>query len=401
VTDPVISLTGVGKRYVKYDDQPLLLTATLRMASRSKRSELWAIKDADLSVLPGESVGIVGRNGAGKSTLLQMLAGVTAPTLGRVRVTGRVAPLISVGVGFHPELTGRENVYVNATILGLQRAEIDRRFERIVEFAELERFIDTPVKFYSSGMFVRLGFAVAVEVDPDILIVDEVLAVGDFAFQMKCYERMQHIRESGTTIVVVSHNLGALNNFCDRGVVVDGGRLVFDGDIAEAIGRYHSALTLALPDDPDDPSKTHGEPGVVDILDCEVVTAGGGAASYVHAGETVVVRAQVRALQDVDRPYAGVLVGSGQRNLSLYWDNNAERPYPPMRAGDVRDLEISFVARLPTGSYTAKVTMNRHVDDHRRAFLSESQLVAFYVTGRTEAGGLADLEAAFPTGSAD
>jgi ABC-type polysaccharide/polyol phosphate transport system ATPase subunit len=350
VSDAVISLRGVGKRFVKYDDQPMLVTALMRMWQRSRRSDLWAVRDVDLDITRGESVGILGRNGAGKSTMLQMLAGVTAPTTGEVRVDGRVAPLISVGVGFHPELTGRENVYVNGTILGMSRQQIDREFDRIVAFAELESFIDTPVKFYSSGMFVRLGFAVAVEAGPDILLVDEVLAVGDFAFQLKCYERMQQIRESGTTIVVVSHNLGALANFCDRGVVLRNGDLLFDGDISEAIGRYHSSVSLDVAPPDGDPSKPRAETGVLEVVDARLVDERGVEISNVRAGETVAVRTIVRALHDVDRPFVAVHVGSGQRNLSIYWDSNADTPYPPMRAGESRTYDVTLPVALPTGS---------------------------------------------------
>ena len=172
MTDPIIRLAGVGKRYLKYEDEPMLLTRALRLRHRTRRSQLWAVRDVSFELHPGDSVGVIGRNGSGKSTLLQMLAGVTSPTEGTITVGGRVAPLVSVGVGFHPELTGRENVYVNGTILGLSRAEIDARFDAMVEFSGIEAFIDTPVKFYSSGMYVRLGFAVAVEAIPDVLLVD-------------------------------------------------------------------------------------------------------------------------------------------------------------------------------------------------------------------------------------
>src|SRR5690242_6134829 len=165
----LITLDNVGKRYTKFEDAPMLVSAALRFRARTKRSQLWAVRNVSLEVAAGECIGVIGRNGSGKSTLLQMVAGVTAPTEGRVAVRGKVAPLISVGVGFHPELTGRENVYVNAAILGLPRRETERRFDAIVDFAEIEDFIDTPVKFYSSGMYVRLGFAVATQVDPDVL----------------------------------------------------------------------------------------------------------------------------------------------------------------------------------------------------------------------------------------
>ncbi len=238
---PAIELTDAGKRYVKYEDRPLV-AASLNYLLRTRRRQLWAIRNVNLAAARGECLGIIGRNGAGKSTMLRMLSGVTAPTEGSVTIRGRLAPLIAVGVGFHPELTGRENVYVNGTMLGLTRDEVDARFESILDFAQIGRFLDTPVKFYSSGMFVRLGFAVAVEANPDILLVDEVLAVGDIAFQVKCFDRMMEIRQSGTTVLVVSHNLHAIRMMCDRTAVLEHGELRFDGDTSDAIGLYHDLL---------------------------------------------------------------------------------------------------------------------------------------------------------------
>src|SRR5436309_9699332 len=187
-----------------------MLLRSLLPFARPERSELWALRDVDLTLGQGDVLGVIGRNGAGKTTLLRLLAGVTRPTTGEVEIRGRVAPLISVGVGFHPEMSGRENVYVNGMLLGLTRREVDARLEEIVAFAELEDFIDTPVKFYSSGMFMRLGFSVAVHSDPNILVVDEVLAVGDMAFQAKCLERMRSLQQKGTSIVVVSHSMGTI-----------------------------------------------------------------------------------------------------------------------------------------------------------------------------------------------
>ncbi|HVT77699.1 MAG TPA: ABC transporter ATP-binding protein, partial [Acidimicrobiales bacterium] len=238
---PLISLADAGKRYTKFEDAPMLVSA-LRFRARTTRSHLWAVRHVDLDVAPGECVGVIGRNGSGKSTLLQMLAGVTAPSEGRVSVRGKVAPLISVGVGFHPELTGRENVYVNAAILGLSRAEVDARLDDIIDFADVTGFVDTPVKFYSSGMFVRLGFAVAINVNPQVLLIDEVLAVGDLAFQMKCFDKMAEIRDSGATVVVVSHNLNAVRRMCDHTMVLHNGAQRFYGATADAISLYHQLL---------------------------------------------------------------------------------------------------------------------------------------------------------------
>ncbi len=207
----------------------------------------WAVRDVSFAIQPGEVVGIIGRNGAGKSTLLKLLSRITMPTEGRIELRGRVASLLEVGTGFHPELTGRENVYMNGTILGMTKREIDAQFDAIVDFSGVEKFIDTPVKRYSSGMTVRLGFAVAAHLDPEILIVDEVLAVGDVEFQRRCLSRMQSVADSGKTVLFVSHNLASIRSLTSRTIVLSGGRLIFDGPTDEGVATY---VTENLPRDP-------------------------------------------------------------------------------------------------------------------------------------------------------
>lgn len=209
-----------------------------RRGDEDSHEVFWALRDVGFEVREGESLGVIGSNGAGKSTLLKILSEITAPTSGRVLMRGRVASLLEVGTGFHQELTGRENVFLNGAILGMGRKEIARKFEQIVEFSGVEQFIDTPVKRYSSGMRVRLAFAVAAHLEPEILIVDEVLAVGDVAFQEKCLNQMEESCRSGRTILFVSHNLAAVQNLCTRGVVLENGRLTFDGTQTEAIAHY-------------------------------------------------------------------------------------------------------------------------------------------------------------------
>jgi homopolymeric O-antigen transport system ATP-binding protein len=203
---------------------------------------IWALKKVDFEVQPGQVLGIIGRNGAGKSTLLKILSRITEPTTGRAELYGRVGSLLEVGTGFHPELTGRENVLLNGAILGMKRADILRKFDEIVAFAEVEKFIDTPVKYYSSGMYMRLAFAVAAHLDPEILIVDEVLAVGDAAFQKKCLGKMGNVAREGRTILFVSHNLAAVHSLCDTGVVLTHGVAEFFGTVGEAIQHYGNSL---------------------------------------------------------------------------------------------------------------------------------------------------------------
>ena len=204
-------------------------------------NQFWALKDVSFDINPGEILGVIGKNGAGKSTLLKILSRITEPTLGDAKLRGRVSSLLEIGTGFHPDLTGRENVYLNGTIHGLKRNEIDNRFKDIVSFAQLDQFIDTPVKRYSSGMYVRLAFAVAAYLDPEILIIDEVLAVGDLAFQNKCIKRMSEVSQKGHTIVIVSHNMSLINRLCTKGVWLNEGRIQKHGDIKDVVQAYHQS----------------------------------------------------------------------------------------------------------------------------------------------------------------
>jgi lipopolysaccharide transport system ATP-binding protein len=203
--------------------------------------EFWALKDVSFEIKQGDRVGIIGRNGAGKSTLLKILSRITEPTNGSVRIKGRVASLLEVGTGFHPELTGRENIYLNSAILGMSKAEIKSKFDEIVAFAEVEKFLDTPVKRYSSGMYVRLAFAVAAHLEPEILVVDEVLAVGDSAFQKKCLGKMEEVGKEGRTVIFVSHNMGVMESLCNQGIYLKSGQINFAGSMKQAISIYLSS----------------------------------------------------------------------------------------------------------------------------------------------------------------
>jgi lipopolysaccharide transport system ATP-binding protein len=388
---PAISLRGAGKRYVKYEDAPMLISRAMALRARTRRSQLWALRGASFDVADGECVGIVGRNGSGKSTLLQMLAGVTGPTEGSVAVRGRVAPLISVGVGFHQELTGRENVYVNGTILGLPREHIDRRFDEIVEFAEVGPFIDTPVKFYSSGMFVRLGFAVAVTAAPDVLLIDEVLAVGDLGFQIKCFERMMQIKDSGTTIVVVSHNLNAVRRLCSRCLVVHKGSIRFDGPTNEALSVYHDVLggDPALASDGLDGRSVTVE-HAARFGGLELLGVDGQLTAHVAGGDHVVFRAGLAFDCPVTEPVINFSIMS-ESGVQVYAiQRGMEGSH--FEAGETASFEVSVRLALTTGSYSA--TMAMVSSDMRTGLSALPGTLMFYVSNdASHAKGVADLGA--------
>jgi lipopolysaccharide transport system ATP-binding protein len=244
-SDTAISVRGLSKAYIIDSNAGPRRTFGEEIMNRLRHpfrrvetDTFWALRDVSFEVKTGEVVGIIGRNGAGKSTLLKILSRITEPTAGKISLYGRVGSLLEVGTGFHPELTGRENIYLNGAILGMTRGEIRREFDAIVEFAEVEQFLETPVKRYSSGMYVRLAFAVAAHLNPEILVVDEVLAVGDMAFQRKCLGKMTEIAETGRTVLFVSHNMAAVSRLCTRGIMLTRGQVSFDGSTADCVAQY-------------------------------------------------------------------------------------------------------------------------------------------------------------------
>jgi len=269
---------------------------------RSARS-IWAVKDISLGVQEGEVLGVIGRNGAGKSTLFKLLSRITYPTSGQVKVVGRLAALLEVGTGFHGDLTGRENILLNGSILGMTKREIEKKMDAIVAFAGVEQFLDTPVKRYSSGMFLRLGFAVAAHLEPDVLLVDEVLAVGDAAFQKKCLSAMDEMRRGGRTVVFVSHNMAAIENLCSRAVWIDEGRLRLDGPPKEVIEAYLGCNTDACRLSAD-LTNVHNRRGNGDarFTRVEFLTPQGEPVRFLGSGDRVLVRLHYEAFADITRP---------------------------------------------------------------------------------------------------
>jgi ABC-type polysaccharide/polyol phosphate transport system ATPase subunit len=350
----VVSVENVSKRYILGEQHSSVRDvvedlggALRRRRTPSERTELWALRDLSLQVTQGEAVGIVGRNGAGKSTLLKVLTRITEPTRGVSRTLGRVGALLEVGTGFHAELTGRENIYLNGAIIGMSRKEVRRRFDEIVAFSGVERFVDTPVKRYSSGMYLRLAFGVAAHLDADIMVVDEVLAVGDAEFQRKCLAKMADIERSGRTVLFVSHNIEAISRLCPRIVWLDQGSLVMDGPTNEVIDAY---LTSALAGELD-PVVTP-EPGApiaverVRLLDRKEKPA-----SILPRDDPFTIELAFTLDRDVPELNLSVAVGHlrGGRLLDEAWSDSEQ---PTLRRAGTYRLRVSVPPVLNAGDYT-------------------------------------------------
>ena len=305
MSDIAINVDGLGKKfqigdrqksYYRLTDQLVdTIVAPFRRARNLMRGQaggaadlhetIWALKDISFQVKSGQVVGIIGRNGAGKSTLLKILTGISDPTEGYADIYGRVGSLLEVGTGFHPELTGRENVYLNGAILGMKKTEIERKLDEIVAFAEVDKFLDTPVKHYSSGMYVRLAFSVAAHLEPEILLVDEVLAVGDIAFQRKCLGKMDDVAQQGRTVVFVSHNMGLLQQLCERGIFLQQGTVHTDGTITEAVDAYLQTLERAISQDISKRTDRKGA-GHARLVDTEVTNGSNEYSSVLKTGQS-------------------------------------------------------------------------------------------------------------------
>ncbi len=384
-----IRFENVSKRYVLGHEATLLSRLVPRR--RQGLTEVWALRDVSFEVERGETVAIIGANGSGKTTTLRLLAGVSAPTSGHLRVEGSVAPLIGIGVGFNPELTGRENVFVNARLLGLSADQVNRAFDSIVAFSELEAYLDTPVKFYSSGMFLRLGFSVAVHTSPELLVLDEILAVGDAAFQAKCNERIRAMREGGTTVVLVTHNLNLAAKMAKRAMVLSRGSLVFDGDSVEAVGEYHKILS-AIRDVEDDPAPSDdgqvalGRADVgIDLRDSD-----GESTRSLVSGQPFSVVVTIEFSEVTRDPCIGLAIRPADGHdlamsvFTLPGDYRGEHgPGRPLVA------TIEMDNRLLTRSYT----VHAEVFDVDRTLLGRSTFESFYVKSTSKAFGTTDLGA--------
>jgi ABC-2 type transport system ATP-binding protein len=380
LNEPAIELQNVGKRYSKIVERSLL--RSMIPLGPPNRSTFWALRDIDLRVERGETVGLIGRNGAGKSTLLRLLAGVSQPTTGRLTVRGRIAPLLSVGVGFHLEMTGRENVLVNAMLLGLTKSEIAARFDEMVAFAGLAEFIDTPVKFYSSGMFMRLGFSVAIHVEPDVLIVDEVLAVGDVGFQLRCLDRMRALQQSGTTIIFVSHSMHTVQVLCPRAILLHRGQIELDGPAEVAIGRYHELLNLG--DEIEAGAAVH----VVE----RALLVDGAPVQAIDQDSMVTYRTTLRFEREIDGPQLVFGIVTEDGSLAYGKHTTIGDGWRSFSAGEEATVEVAFWPRLGGGG-TFRIAVSVMDDAGKETLFQDRAGPSFYVPPRLGVTGVADLEA--------
>lgn len=306
-TDYALRVADVTKTFRIHQERASSLKGFLAAGGRNRYDDFYALRDISFDVAPGEALGIIGHNGSGKSTLLKCMAGILTPNSGHIEVTKRMAALLELGAGFHQELSGRDNVYLNAAILGMGRKEIADRFDEIVEFSGLEKFIDTPVKTYSSGMYVRLAFAVAINVDPELLLIDEILAVGDVTFQQKCMEKFVDFREQGRTLVLVTHDATTVRNFCDRAIWIDHGTILREGDPADVIDEYTETM-LGAEKSADAEGSRRGD-GKLKVTRAEFLIDGI-PVDRLHTGDDVVIRLHFEASEPVATPVFAITIAS-------------------------------------------------------------------------------------------
>lgn len=390
MTKPAIKVEGLYKEYVvghaheQHDTFYELLTQTIKAPLKRLRSlggqteekeRFWALQDVNFEVQPGEVVGIIGRNGAGKSTLLKILSRITAPSKGRIEVRGRLASLLEVGTGFHPELSGRENIYLNATILGMGQKEISRKFDAIVEFSGVEKFLDTPVKRYSSGMYVRLAFAVAAHVEADILLVDEVLAVGDAEFQRRCLGKMEQVASAGRTVLFVSHNLTAVKSLCSRGLLLDQGTVVKMSPVDDAIEGYINAGAIAINEKLLEVDRAHVDAAYISRISVKQADGVGGERLSAIKPLSVVIDVEILVTGNID-----VFLHCYDEQQSMVFSSGSFFD-ETVNTKTIATGTHRFVCELPghllnDGSYTLDVMLVRN---RREVFLTEPAVLSFRV----------------------
>lgn len=388
----VVRLNDVSKRFVVRKDTSIKeRVITLGRAGRRHRQNFWALSDVSLDIRAGNTIGLIGHNGSGKSTLLKVIGGIIQPTAGEVLQRGRVAALIELGAGFHPDLTGRENVYLNASVLGLSRQETRASFNDILDFSGVGDFIDTQVKFYSSGMFVRLAFAIAVHTDPDILLVDEVLAVGDEQFQRKCLDKIKEFQSQGRTIIIVSHALDQIEELCDRVILMDKGRVAFDGLADAAVERFRELLEEGS-------GKVTARPDQVlraaEIVSVDVKGADGERVGDLKTGDSFRVAVTVRGLRRLDEWALGFSIDTSSGALALASNTSMlGATVPPLREGETVTIDIDVdSARFNPGSYWVNANLHGISESTSHALMQGAE---FTVHGDSDSLGSVPAEVRF------
>jgi lipopolysaccharide transport system ATP-binding protein len=389
MSDFALRMNHVFKRFRRgqqHDSLRDLIPSLVKKAVRKDREralapqEFWVLNDIAFEVKKGETLGIIGHNGAGKSTMLKHLSGIMVPTRGSIEVNGRLSALIEVGAGFHPDLTGRENVFLNGVILGMTRAEVRRKFDEIVDFAGLEEFIDTPVKRYSSGMFARLGFSVAAHLEPDILVIDEVLSVGDFTFQRKGIEKMRAIAKGGATVIFVSHNLQAVAEFCQRGILLERGRIIVDGPTDQVIRRY---LDTAMNHD-ERPAR-----GPVRLIATKIAGAAGATGTF-QAGSRARITVTLEARTAVEK-IAVVIQLFNADFYDVFHTSTQRLDHPPLslEAGQKAECDFDVDLHLGPGTYYLGVYLYRYDTEHEYDHVFPA--TSFVMTTDRDSRGAANL----------
>lgn len=367
---PAIDVNEVSKRFRLYHERNQSLKATIMRRGRATYDELWALNEVSLHVSRDTTFGLIGENGSGKSTLLKCMARILRPDSGSIAVKGKVSALLELGAGFHPELSGRENVYLNGSILGLGKKEIDRKFDAIVDFAGIERFIDAPVKNYSSGMYVRLGFSVAINVEPDVLLVDEVLAVGDEQFQRKCAEKFADLKAAGKTIVIVSHSLGSIRSMCDQVAWLEDGKLRLIGPASDVIDAYLSEVSNEREVGVDQGSRWGSGEARIEAI--ELLGSEGRPTSRVRTGDAVTLRFHYRTTEAIPQPVFGMAIHSLD-GVHVTGPNTREAGCVPdvIDGSGKVDLVIAPLLLLP-GTYDVSAALVDHSALHTFDFRHRS-----------------------------
>ena len=394
---PLITVNKISKRYRMGRGLTNIREIFSIRRELSKKKYYWAVNEVSFELQPGEALGIIGPNGAGKTTILKILSNVTHPTHGEILIKGRFSALIELGAGFHPDLTGRENIFLNGTILGMKRSEIKARFDEIVDFAGIGDYLDTPVKRYSSGMYARLGFAIAAHVDPQVLLVDEVLAVGDYAFQLKCFARMEELRTKGTALIFVSHNMEAVRRVCNRGLVMYRGKDIFQGPAAEAVVAYSDALRESARQSQVEVPLEGGLSQRVMTFDAEIESVKlldeeGQPVTAIHSGKPARVVVEAKFNHDVHSPIFSLTIRTPDGRVVYDTTTNWMKiKTPDFCANDRCRVEYALNLPLLEGEYELGVDIA--ASDFSHLFDSLERAIGFSILGSDAAKGLVDLGA--------